>query len=852
MNRILYAFLAVLLIVLAASGDAFSQTATAPSGSGTSVDPYQIATLNNLYWMAVHSSSWSSHFVQTANIDASSDSTWNGGSGFPMIGSISGTYFQGTYDGGGHTISGINISQSTSNYIGMFGFSYGATIDSIGVINERITQNGSAQGYVGGLLGGGTNDTISACYTTGSVEGVQYVGGLVGYNGSSSTISVSYSSDSVTTVNGNGGGLVGDNQAPITDCYSTGSVGSSANIGGLVGYNASTISYSYSTGNVTGYINKGGFAGYNASTLTNCFWDTISSGSSTGIGGGTTTGATGKTTVQMKDPTTFTAASWDTSYWYMGNSMNNGYPYLKWQNPNGTHLVTSVAPSYGTGAPTAPYQIASLDNLYWITQNPSSWDLYYQQTANIDASQTSGWNSGAGFSPIGNGTTDFDGNYDGGGHTISGLYISRSTTDYVGLFGLAFATIDSIGLLNESITGQNDVGGLAGYSQLTVSSCYSGGTVSGSGSTGNVGGLVGVNYDGVMSRDYSTASVTGQTVVGGLVGYNISDVVAATINNSYTIGSVSATTIVGGLVGKNDGFVSTVTHCYSTGTVSASGSIPNYAGGLNGINTNSASVDSSFWDTETSSQSSSAGGTGETDGSMKMESTFTNLGWDFTSTWAIGGGTNNGYPYLIGVTDHSLPVQATAFLATASMNSVTLSWSTQSEVDNAGFDVMRENSAAHSFTLIASYRSNDALKGLGTNSNGRTYSFTDSKVESGATYLYKIQSVSTNGTTKDLSTLSVTVDIPKAYALYQNYPNPFNPSTTIRFDLKEQSTATLDIYNVLGQKVIEVNYGTMNAGRYDENINMDRFASGVYFYRIAAAGSAGEKFVSMKKLILLK
>ncbi len=220
--------------------------------------------------------------------------------------------------------------------------------------------------------------------------------------------------------------------------------------------------------------------------------------------------------------------------------------------------------------------------------------------------------------------------------------------------------------------------------------------------------------------------------------------------------------------------------------------------------------------------------------------------------------------------DHSLAVQATDFVAKTNIVSVTLSWKTQSEVNNAGFNVLREDpgtasgstSVSTGFKLISSYTSSNSLKGMGTSTTGRTYDFTDSKVTSGATYQYKIQSVSTDGTTKDLTTLSVTVDIPKDYALYQNYPNPFNPSTVIRFDLKQQSTVTLEIYNVLGQRVGYWNYGTMNAGRYNEVLNMERFASGVYYYRIIAQGINGvsaegspqaeQRFVSMKKLVLMK
>ncbi len=261
------------------------------------------------------------------------------------------------------------------------------------------------------------------------------------------------------------------------------------------------------------------------------------------------------------------------------------------------------------------------------------------------------------------------------------------------------------------------------------------------------------------------------------------------------------------------------------------------------------SVASSFYNTD--STGSSAAGTGETSADMKTESTYTGASWDFVSTWAIHGSINNGYPYLTGV-DHSLPVQATDFVATTDIGSVTLSWKTQSELENAGFNILREEPGASNFKLISSYTNDDSLKGLGTSSTGRSYDFTDNKVISGDTYTYKVQSVSTNGITKDLSTLSVTVNVPKAYALYQNYPNPFNPSTTIRFDLKEQSNVTLDVYNVLGQRVLENNYGTMNAGRFNETVNMDRFASGVYFYRIAAVGKDGQKFVAIRKLSLVK
>jgi len=628
---------------------------------------------------------------------------------------------------------------------------------------------------------------------------------------------------------------------------------------------------------------------------------------------------------------------------------------------------TPVQPS-GSGTTGDPYQISSLSNLAWIQDaaNDTAWNSHYVQTANIDASSDSTWNSRAGFSPIGTYPgVYFGGTYDGGGHTITGLYISQGSNDYIGLFGYAQgATISNLGLVNVNITGGNAVGGLGGefFQNTTVRNCYTTGNISGStyvggligwvetscsvagsystanvsASSGTFGGLIGWNDLSSIDSCYSAGNVTGTGSgnggAGGLIGSNSS----SNVSHSHTSCSVTApgsgTSYVGGFVGS-DNPTDTVSNCYSSGTVTCSGSIiggffgydvsstttksyttstlicdpsSNWVGGFageisgstdsncystgsltgslfvggfageafNGAIVNkcysvghvigsaltggfvgyvsSASIDSSFWDVDSSGWGTSAGGTGKTDAEMKTASTFTNAGWDFSGTWAINSSINSGYPYLSGVTDQSLPVQATEFVANVEAGAVALSWKTESEVDNAGFVVMREQLGVSGWELAGSYVTDKNLEGLGTSSSGRSYSFTDNKVISGKTYNYKIQSVTTNGTTKDLSTLTVTVDVPKNYALYQNYPNPFNPSTTIRFDLKEQSTVTLDIYNVLGQRVLEQNYANLNAGRYDEVVNMDRFASGVYFYRITADGNGGRKFESIKKLVLMK
>ncbi len=77
--------------------------------------------------------------------------------------------------------------------------------------------------------------------------------------------------------------------------------------------------------------------------------------------------------------------------------------------------------------------------------------------------------------------------------------------------------------------------------------------------------------------------------------------------------------------------------------------------------------------------------------------------------------------------------------------------------------------------------------------------------------------------------------------------NPFNPSTSIQFDVKGASSVSLVIFNVLGQKVMAQNHEEMNAGRYNENVNMDGFASEVYLYMLTASS-----YTSVKKMLLRK
>jgi len=193
-----------------------------------------------------------------------------------------------------------------------------------------------------------------------------------------------------------------------------------------------------------------------------------------------------------------------------------------------------------------------------------------------------------------------------------------------------------------TVTGESGVGGLVGYNSWSfVSYSYSTSSV-----TGNLsGGLVGFNL-GYVDNSYSTGSVTGYAIVGGLVGSG-----TGSVSNSYSTGTVTGTEYVGGLVGYNLNIA--VSNSYSTGSVTGN----SYVGGLVGLN--DGTVSNSFWDTETSGQSTSDGGTGKPTAEMKDIATFTVTETELDEPWDIitvdnSNDRNTGYVWNI-VDDETYP-----------------------------------------------------------------------------------------------------------------------------------------------------------------------------------------------------
>ncbi len=185
------------------------------------------------------------------------------------------------------------------------------------------------------------------------------------------------------------------------------------------------------------------------------------------------------------------------------------------------------------------------------------------------------------WTPIGTESRPYTGNFDGGGHTITGLKIDKSGTDYVGLIGClgSGGKVQNVTLTNISVSGANCVGGIAGQNYGTVENCSVNGTVTGKGFT-DTGGIAGSNY-GTISGCSAEGTVTGSVNVGGIAGGSYLGVI---IDGCHSTAAVSGISSVGGVVG-NLGNGCSLMACYSTGNVTAT--ITDgyaYVGGVVGIN----------------------------------------------------------------------------------------------------------------------------------------------------------------------------------------------------------------------------------------------------------------------------
>ncbi len=179
---------------------------------------------------------------------------------------------------------------------------------------------------------------------------------------------------------------------------------------------------------------------------------------------------------------------------------------------------------------------------------------------------------------------------------------------------------------------------------------------------------------------------------------------------------------------------------------------------------------------------------------------------------------------------------------------IEVAWSTTSEIDNAGFHVLRGTGEKGPFGKVT----DQLIPSKGSELAGADYTFVDRDIKGGTTYFYRLEIIDVEGRVGFTEPVKSDTGAPAAFTLAQNYPNPFNPVTEIMYNLSSACHVRLEVYNVLGQRVATlVNEHQAAGGKVVDWNGKDTVgntvASGVYFYKIQAGS-----FVEMKKMILLR
>jgi hypothetical protein len=189
--------------------------------------------------------------------------------------------------------------------------------------------------------------------------------------------------------------------------------------------------------------------------------------------------------------------------------------------------------------------------------------------------------------------------------------------------------------------------------------------------------------------------------------------------------------------------------------------------------------------------------------------------------------------------DGVIPVELLSFNASVTGASVNLNWQTATELNNSGFEIQRKSETSQ-------WKKVGFVEGAGTTTESRSYSFSDSYSGQG-TVFYRLKQIDFDGTSSYSKVIEVDLSNPTDFKLNQNYPNPFNPSTTVSFTIPKASNVKLNIYNQIGQQVVELVNRNLEAGSYNFIWNASNQSSGIYFYELQA-----NEFKSVRKMTLIK
>jgi hypothetical protein len=234
--------------------------------------------------------------------------------------------------------------------------------------------------------------------------------------------------------------------------------------------------------------------------------------------------------------------------------------------------------------------------------------------------------------------------------------------------------------------------------------------------------------------------------------------------------------------------------------------------------------------------------------------------WMFYGESSIGNVANiflDDFYFQNSIAGDPLPVHISSFNASnESLRDVVLTWVTEDEINNAGFDVERRsvrNSAGSGESSYSPWQKICFIQGYGTTFESHFYNLTDYKLNTGK-YEYRLKQLDNNGNFEYFNLQNpaiVEIGTPVSAEIGQNYPNPSNPKCRIDYQLPYAAEVSIKVFDITGREVITLVNEHKTEGYYTTEFDGTGLATGIYFYRTIFEGN-NEKFSSTKKMIIVK